>query len=421
VLLREPGGTPLGERLRELLLEGPEMTAWAEAALFAATRSTSSARAAAKRAASAQALIPRPSSRSRRTSSPNGVPPGSRVATTSRPSARSVSASRSACVVLPDPSRPSKVTNTARRTIRRVRAVVTGGAGFIGSHVVDALVARGDEVHVLDDLSHGAMEYVPPEAQLHEGDIREETALVFGAVQPEVCFHLAAQADVRVSVERPDFDADVNVVGTLHVLEAARRHGTKVVFSSTGGAIYGECDGPAPEDHPRAPLAPYGVSKLAGEEYIAAYNRLYGAGHVSLRYGNVYGPRQDPKGEAGVVAIFMNLLREGGTPRIFGDGTQMRDYVFVADVVAATLAAAEHGGGVFNVGTGIETSVLDLYERIQRAAGVEREPAFADARPGELQRSVLDPSLARGELGWEPQRSLDDGLAATWEWISSRA
>ncbi len=302
-----------------------------------------------------------------------------------------------------------------------MRAVVTGGAGFIGSHVVDALVAREDEVHVLDDLSHGAMEYVPPEARFHEGDIREETALVFGAVQPDVCFHLAAQADVRVSVERPDFDADVNVVGTLHVLEAARRHGTKVVFSSTGGAIYGECDGPAAEDHPRAPLAPYGVSKLAGEEYIAAYNRLYGAGHVSLRYGNVYGPRQDPKGEAGVVAIFMNLLREDGTPRIFGDGTQTRDYVFVADVVAATLAAAGRDGGVFNVGTAIETSVLDLYERIQRAAGVEREPAFADARPGELQRSVLDPSLAQRELGWEPRQSLDDGLAATWEWIASSA
>jgi UDP-glucose 4-epimerase len=301
-----------------------------------------------------------------------------------------------------------------------VRAVVTGGAGFIGSHVVDALLARGDEVHVLDDLSKGTRANVPDGVRLHDTDIRGDAGGVFDVAKPEVCFHLAAQADVRVSVEQPAFDADVNVLGTLHVLEAARRHGTKVVFSSTGGAIYGECEGPADEDHPRNPLAPYGVSKLAAEEYISAYSRLYGSEHVSLRYGNVYGPRQDPHGEAGVVAIFMKRLREEGRPRIFGDGTQTRDYVFVGDVVAATLAAAAHPAGVFNVGTGIETSVLDLYSRIQRAAGIEREPEFADPRPGELQRSMLDASRARQELGWEPQRSLDEGLAATWAWISSR-
>jgi UDP-glucose 4-epimerase len=300
-----------------------------------------------------------------------------------------------------------------------VRAVVTGGAGFIGSHVVDALLARWDEVHVLDDFSRGKRKNVPEGVHVHEADIRSDAGRVFDEVRPEVCFHLAAQADVRVSVERPDFDADVNVVGTLHLLEAAREHGTKIVFSSTGGAIYGECEGPAREDHPRAPLAPYGVSKLAGEEYIAAYNRLYAAAHVSLRYGNVYGPRQDPKGEAGVVAIFMNRLREGEAPKIFGDGTQTRDYVYVGDVVAATLAAAEHGGGVLNVGTGVETSVNELYRRIQRVADVEREPEFADARPGELQRSVLDASLAKRELGWEPRHSLDEGLAETWGWISS--
>jgi UDP-glucose 4-epimerase len=300
-----------------------------------------------------------------------------------------------------------------------VRAVVTGGAGFIGSHVVDALLARWDEVHVLDDFSRGKRQNVPEGVHVHEADIRSDSGRVFDEVRPEVCFHLAAQSDVRVSVERPDFDADVNVVGTLHVLEAAREHGTKIVFSSTGGAIYGECQGPAREDHPRAPLAPYGVSKLAGEEYIAAYNRLYGAAHVSLRYGNVYGPRQDPKGEAGVVAIFMNRLREGDAPQIFGDGTQTRDYVYVGDVVAATLAAAEHAGGVLNVGTGVETSVLELYARIQRAAGVERAPEFGDARPGELQRSVLDASLAKRELGWAPRHSLDEGLAETWAWISS--
>jgi UDP-glucose 4-epimerase len=300
-----------------------------------------------------------------------------------------------------------------------VRAVVTGGAGFIGSHVVDALLQRGDEVHVLDDLSHGKRANVAEGAQLHVGDIRADAPALFAEVEPDVCFHLAAQADVRVSVERPDHDAEVNVIGTLRVLEAARERDAKIVFSSTGGAIYGECDGPASEEHSRDPLAPYGVSKLAGDEYIAAYNRLYGAAHVSLRYGNVYGPRQDPHGEAGVVAIFMNRLREGGTPQIFGDGTQTRDYVFVADVVAATLAAADHGGGVFNVGTGRETSVLDLYEGIQRAAGIEREPAFADARAGELQRSVLDASLAQRELGWTPRHSLEEGLAATWQWIAS--
>ncbi|MFL5945023.1 MAG: NAD-dependent epimerase/dehydratase family protein [Gaiellaceae bacterium] len=299
-----------------------------------------------------------------------------------------------------------------------MRAVVTGGAGFIGSHVAYALVSRGAEVHVLDSLSSGKRANVPSGAQLHEADIRQDTADVFAEAKPDVCFHLAAQIDVRVSVERPDLDADVNVVGTLRVLEAAREHGTKIVFSSTGGAIYGECDGPAPEEHPRAPLAPYGVSKLAAEEYIAAYNRLYDSHHVSLRYGNVYGPRQDPHGEAGVVAIFMNALRDGKTPRIYGEGTQTRDYVFVGDVVAATVAAASHGGGVFNVGTGSETSVLDLYERIQRVAGVERPAEHADPRAGELQRSVLDASRAERELGWRAERSLDEGLAATWAWVS---
>ena len=300
-----------------------------------------------------------------------------------------------------------------------MRAVVTGGAGFIGSHVADALLARGDEVHVFDDLSSGRRENVPDGARLHEGDVRRDAESLFGEVRPELCFHLAAQIDVRVSIDRPDLDADVNVIGTLHVLEAAREHGTKLVFSSTGGAIYGECESPAAEDHPRRPLAPYGVSKLAAEEYIAAYNRLYGSTHVALRYGNVFGPRQDPHGEAGVVAIFMNALRDGKTPRIYGDGRQTRDYVFVGDVVSATLAAAGHDGGVFNVGTGKEMSVLELYEHIQRAAGIERDPEFADARPGELRRSVLDPSLAARELGWKPERRLDEGLAATWAWISA--
>jgi UDP-glucose 4-epimerase len=302
-----------------------------------------------------------------------------------------------------------------------VRAIVTGGAGFIGSHVVDALVARGDEVHVLDNLTNGDRERVPDEAQFVEGDIRLHSDEIFDEARPDVCFHLAAQADVRVSVEKPDYDADVNIIGTLAVLEAARRHGTKVVFSSTGGAIYGECDAPAREDSPRQPLAPYGTSKLAGEEYAATYNRLYGTTHVALRYGNVYGPRQDPHGEAGVVAIFMGLLADGGTPRIFGDGRQTRDYVFVRDVVDATLAALDYGGGVLNVGTGRETSVLELYDAISKVAGVRREPELVEPRLGELQRSFLDPSRAERELGWRARHSLDEGLQATWDWMSSRA
>ena len=296
---------------------------------------------------------------------------------------------------------------------------MTGGAGFIGSHVADGLVARGDEVHVLDNLSSGKCENVPDVATLHEGDIRSDCERVFDEVQPEACFHLAAQIDVRVSVERPDVDADVNVIGTVRVLEAARKHGTKVVFSSTGGAIYGECDRPATEDSPRRPLAPYGTSKLAAEEYLAMYNRLYGTSHVSMRYGNVYGPRQDAHGEAGVVAIFMSRLRDGETPRIFGDGKQTRDYVFVADVAAATLAAFTHDGSVFNVGTGTETSVLELYEQIQRVSGIEREPELAPARAGELQRSVLDVSRAQRELGWQPGHKLEQGLAETWAFFSA--
>jgi UDP-glucose 4-epimerase len=297
-----------------------------------------------------------------------------------------------------------------------MRALVTGGAGFIGSNLADALIARGDSVHVLDDLSKGKRERVHPDAELHVADIREPDA-VFAAAEPEVVFHLAAQADVRVSVERPALDADVNVLGTVRILEAARRHGAQVIFASTGGAIYGECERPAREDDPRRPLAPYGASKLCGEEYLATWNRLYGTTHVALRFGNVYGPRQEPHGEAGVVAIFMGLLQAGGTPKIYGDGRQTRDYVFVGDVVAALLAAAGHGGGVFNVGTGVETSVLELYRAIVAATGSGGEPEHVEARLGELQRSVLDPSAAERELGWRAGTPLADGLARTWSWV----
>jgi UDP-glucose 4-epimerase len=298
-----------------------------------------------------------------------------------------------------------------------MRAIVTGGAGFIGSHVVEALLARGDEVHVLDDLSRGRRENVATDAELHVADIREPDD-VFDSVRPQAVVHLAAQADVRVSVEQPLLDADVNVLGTVRILEAARRHAAKVVLASTGGAIYGECDRPAPETAERQPLAPYGTSKLAAEEYLATYNRLHGTEHVSLRYANVYGPRQAVHGEAGVVAIFMGLLRDGGTPRIYGDGRQARDYVYAGDVASATVAALGRAGGVFNVGTGVATSVLELYDAVQKASGIERPAEHAPARLGELHRSVLDVSLAARELGWAPQTDLADGLAQTWAWVT---
>jgi UDP-glucose 4-epimerase len=296
-----------------------------------------------------------------------------------------------------------------------VRAIVTGGAGFIGSHVVDALVARGDDVTVLDNLSTGRRENVNEDARLVEADLAA-AAEAFADARPEICFHLAAQVDVRVSVERPDFDAEVNLLGTIHVLEAARGRGVQVVFASSGGAIYGECDGPAAEDAPLLPLAPYGASKLAAEEYLGTYNRLYETNHVALRYANVYGPRQDPHGEAGVVAIFLGRLARGEPLRIFGDGRQTRDYAYVGDVAAATLTAPGHTG-VFNVGTGTETSVLDLAEACQQAAGISVEVEHAPARAGELQRSVVNPGRAQRELGFRAGTPLEDGLAATWEFI----
>jgi UDP-glucose 4-epimerase len=302
--------------------------------------------------------------------------------------------------------------------MRRVRAIVTGGAGFIGSHVADALVARGDEVVVVDSLVTGKRENVPATATLAERDIREPLDDLFDDIRPEAVFHLAAQADIRVSVEHPGEDAATNVVGTVHVLEAARRHGAHVIFSSTGGAIYGECDGPAPESAPLRPQSPYGASKLAAEEYLRTYNRMHDTRHVSLRYGNVYGPRQDPHGEAGVVAIFLGVLAEGGQARIFGDGTQTRDYVYIGDVARATVSALGHDGGVFNIGTGRETSVLELYALCREAAGSTAEAEHAPARLGELQRSVLDTQRAADELGFVAMVGLEDGLAATWDHLS---
>ncbi len=301
-----------------------------------------------------------------------------------------------------------------------MRAVVTGGAGFIGSHVVDALLARGDEVVVVDSLATGKRERVASAADLRVQDIREPLDDLFAGFEPEAVFHLAAQADVRASVEDPVDDAETNVIGTIRVLDAARRYGSgQVVFSSTGGAIYGECDAPASESHTLEPLSPYGTAKLAAEEYLRTFNRLYGLNHVALRYGNVYGPRQDPRGEAGVVAIFLGAADRGEQPRIFGDGSQTRDYVYVGDAARATLAAVGHEGGVFNVGTGRETSVTELWERCREVSGSELDALPAPPRPGELQQSVLDPTRAASELGFQAFVELDEGIRATWDWIRS--
>jgi UDP-glucose 4-epimerase len=289
-----------------------------------------------------------------------------------------------------------------------VRAVVTGGAGFIGSHVVDALVARGDEVTVIDDLSTGQRENINPAASLVEHDIREPFE-----IEADTVFHLAAQADVVTSVERPTFDAEVNVIGLLRVLEAAGD--AQVVFTSTGGAIYGECERPAREDDPRQPLSPYGTSKLAGEEYLATWNRLHGARHVALRLANVYGPRQQPTLEGGVIAIFLNRMGAGDETLVYGDGLQSRDFVHVADVARALLAAVGAKPGVYNIGTGVDTNILDLHALCRRATGTEGAPTFADPRPGEILRSVLDPSAAERELGWRAEVDLEEGLRKTWE------
>ncbi len=295
-----------------------------------------------------------------------------------------------------------------------MRAVVTGGAGFIGSHVVDALLARGDEVHLIDNFATGRRENVNPAATLHEHDIREPLSPLFEQIRPEVVAHLAAQADVGTSVEQPELDAQVNVLGTLNVLEAARPHDAQVIFSSTGGAIYGDCERPAREDDPREPVSPYGTSKLAAEEYLATWNRLHGTTHVALRFANVYGPRQLPKLEGGVVAIFIDRLRVGEGIMIYGDGEQTRDFVYVGDIVAAVLSAIGQQGGTFNIGTGTETSVNELFAACRRIAGAEREAEHAPPRPGDALRSVLDVTRAERELGWRPQTPLAQGLELTW-------
>ena len=290
-----------------------------------------------------------------------------------------------------------------------MKALVTGGAGFIGSHLVDALLERGDTVAVVDDLSGGRRERVPGGVPLHVADIAD-IGPVAEAERPDVVFHLAAQVDVRKSVADPAFDARVNVAGTAAVLEAARVSGARrVLLASTGGALYGEdVPLPTPEDAPLAPFSPYGASKAAAETYLALYTRLFGLSTMALRFGNVYGPRQDPHGEAGVIAIFAGAAVEGRTVTIYGDGTQTRDYVYVGDVVAGFLAAADSDAtGAVNIGTGVETAVLDLVTAIGVPA--EHKPA----RTGEVARSCLDVERADDVLDWRAQVPLGEGLERT--------
>jgi UDP-glucose 4-epimerase len=302
-----------------------------------------------------------------------------------------------------------------------MNCVVTGGAGFIGSHLVDALLDRGDRVAVVDNLATGRRSNLERAeslgAILHAADVRDGAALasIFADAEPEIVFHLAAQADVRVSVARPAEDAQANVLGTIEVLEAARAAGARrVVNTSTGGGLYGDTEIlPTPEDIPITPLAPYGQGKYAAEGYCGLYTRLHGLSTVSLRYGNVYGPRQDVHGEAGVVAIFCGHLLNGTRPTVYGDGRQTRDWVEVSDVVRANLIAAETNlGGPVNIGWGRETSVLELIEALNEASqqGSLGEPEFAPERPGEVPRSCLDVTRARSELGWSAEVELGEGL-----------
>ncbi len=306
-----------------------------------------------------------------------------------------------------------------------MRVLVTGGAGFIGSHLTDALLARDDEVSVVDDLSSGRESRLGERAVLHKLSITdaEPLAEIVRRERPELICHLAAQIDVRASVALPANDAQTNVVGTVNVLEAAREADVRVLMCSTGGALYGR-DAPIPsmEDVLPLPESPYGVAKYCAEQYLGLYTRLHETRHSVLRLANVYGPRQDPTGESGVIPIFCSRLLAGQQPVIYGDGSQTRDYVYVGDAVAAFLAAADGGRpGTWNIGTGSEVSVLELAAMIGEAAGVDVEPQFAPSRPGELQRSALAVERARQDLGWQASTALPDGVATVYRWIESGA
>ena len=305
-----------------------------------------------------------------------------------------------------------------------MKILVTGGAGFIGSHVADALLAEGHEVHVLDDFSTGRAENVSDGVRVHAFDIRSgEAALLLERERYQVLVHHAAQMDVRRSVADPRFDADVNISGFLNLMQAGISNGLeKVIFASTGGAIYGEPDYvPQDEKHEANPLSPYGITKLATEKYLYFYRAQYDIPYVVLRYANIYGPRQNPHGEAGVVAIFSQRMLAGEQPLINGDGEQTRDYTYVGDVVRANLAALKYPkSGIFNIGTGVETSVIELFRMIREFSGSDIPERHAEAKAGEQRRSVLGFQLATRELGWKPEKSLRDGLRETVDWFRSR-
>ena len=294
--------------------------------------------------------------------------------------------------------------------------MVTGGAGFVGSCAVDLLIAEGWKVVVVDDLSMGAKRNLPAEVHLEVVDVSDRPAFdrAIDAARPSVIFHLAAQASVTRSVADPERDCQVNVQGTLNVLQAASRVAAPVVFTSTGGAIYGDSAPiPTPEDSPPGPISPYGASKWAGEAYVSTWRRASGLQHSVCRLGNVYGPRQTPHGESGVVAVFSYMLWQGRSPQLFGFGRPTRDYVHVDDVAHALLAAIGKGG-TFNVSTGIETEVATVFARLSEAAGADVEPDLQPLRPGELERSCMDPSRAARELGWRARMGLDEGLSGTY-------
>lgn len=306
-----------------------------------------------------------------------------------------------------------------------MKVLVTGGAGFIGSHVSDVFVRAGHEVIALDNLSSGKKENLDPRVRLEVLDIRSpEAAQLIRAEKPQVLCHLAAQMDVRRSVEDPRFDAEANILGFLNLLEASRAAGVqKVVFSSTGGAIYGEQDVfPAPESHPTRPVSPYGVSKASGELYLGYYKAQYGMQYVALRYANVYGPRQNPHGEAGVVSIFCKRLLAGQGSTIYGEGKQTRDFVYVEDVARANfLAAQKDYSGAINIGTGVETDINRLYGLLAGHAGFTEPAAHAPGRPGEQLRSCVDNTRAREVLGWQPTVEIAEGLRRTVEYFREHA
>jgi UDP-glucose 4-epimerase len=306
-----------------------------------------------------------------------------------------------------------------------MRVLVTGGAGFIGSHLTDALLARGDEVTVADDLSRGRLARLDSHAAAHKLSITDAAPLarLTAEAKPELIFHLAGHSDIRASVAAPADDARANVAGTVNVLEAARAVGARVLFSSTGGALYGK-DAPIPslEDVLPLPESPFGVAKYCAEQYVALYNRLHGCTHAILRLASVYGPRQDPAGESGVIPVFCARVLAGQRPVIYGDGSQTRDYVYISDAVAALLAVADQRRpGVWNFGTGSETSVLQLARLVAEMAGHPVEPEFAPARPGDLQRSALAADRAERDLGWKPSVSLADGVLRVCQWVGAGA